>query len=136
MPNDAKSQPISDELMNECYNQTDVPNYRRVADWMEETFRSTDYHSESYNKYTSQKERIEAELKYTKFWRSPLNVLWCKLAKATNIQHPSFKYRRENGLFSMAEVRRIKEYYRSRTEINYLPDEEIHKIVDEFKTII
>ena len=103
---------------------------------MEETFHSTTYKSENFNEYSSQQDRYEFEAKYTKFWRSPLNVLWCKIAKATNIQHPSFKYRRENGLFSMKEVRRLEEYYRSRTEKNYLSDEEIHKIVDSFKELI
>lgn len=137
LPIDAVSQPIEDELMDECYNQTDVPNYKRVADWMEETFRSTTYKSENYNKHTAQKDRIEEEQRYAKFWRSPLNVLWCKVAKATKIQHPSFKYRRENGVFSMKEVKRIKEYYESRTRNNYLSDEEIHRtIVDEFKKLI
>lgn len=137
LPPDAVSQPIEDELMDECYNQTDVPNYKRVADWMEETFRSTTYKSENYNKHTAQKDRIEEEQRYAKFWRSPLNVLWCKVAKATKIQHPSFKYRRENGVFSMKEVKRIKEYYESRTRNNYLSDEEIHRtIVDEFKKLI
>ena len=136
LPSDAFAQPIDDGLMNECYNQTDVPNYKRVADCMEETFHSTTYKSENFNEYSSQQDRYEFEAKYTKFWRSPLNVLWCKIAKATNIQHPSFKYRRENGLFSMKEVRRLEEYYRSRTEKNYLSDEEIHKIVDSFKELI
>lgn len=136
LPVDAPSQPIDDSLMDECYNQSDVPNYKRVADWMEETFAGTEYTSRSFSQYASQKERIDAELKYTKFWRSPLNVLLCKIAKATKIQHPSFKYRRENGLFSMKEVRSLEEYYRSRTKLNYLSDEEIHGIVDEFKELI
>ena len=136
LPVTEKAQPIDDELMNECYNQTDKPNYKRVADWFEETYKSTDYSSANYNKYNSQQERISAESRYTKFWRSPLNVLWCKVAKATKINHPSFKYRRENGLFSMKEVRALEEYYRSRTEKNYLSDEEIHKLVDAFKELI
>lgn len=136
LPVDAPSQPIDDSLMDECYNQSDVPNYKRVADWMEETFAGTEYTSRSFSQYASQQERIDAELKYTKFWRSPLNVLLCKIAKATKIQHPSFKYRRENGLFSMKEVRSLEEYYRSRTKLNYLSDEEIHGIVDEFKELI
>ncbi|MBQ6895817.1 MAG: hypothetical protein IJN69_01235 [Oscillospiraceae bacterium] len=136
LPSDAFAQPIDDGLMNECYNQTDVPNYKRVADCMEETFHSTTYKSENFNEYSSQQDRYEFEAKYTNFWRSPLNVLWCKIAKVTNIQHPSFKYRRENGLFSMKEVRKLEEYYRSRTEKNYLSDEEIHKIVDSFKELI
>ena len=136
LPVDAPSQPIDDSLMDECYNQSDVPNYKRVADWMEETFAGTEYTSRSFNQYASQKERIDAELRYTKFWRSPLNVLLCKIAKATKFQHPSFKYRRENGLFSMKEVRNLEEYYRSRTKLNYLSDEEIHGIVDEFKELI
>lgn len=136
LPADAKAQPIDDALMDECYNQSDVPNYRRVADMLEETFHSTEYHSENYNTHSCQKDRIKQENRYTKFFRSPLNVLWCKVAKATKIQHPSFKYRRENGLFSMQDVRNVKEYYRSRTEKNYLSDADIHLIVDEFKKII
>ena len=136
LPVDAPAQPIDHSLMDECYNQSDVPNYKRVADWMEETFAGTEYTSRSFSQYASQQESIAAELKYTKFWRSPLNVLLCKIAKATKIQHPSFKYRRENGLFSMKEVRSLEEYYRSRTKLNYLSDEEIHGIVDEFKELI
>ena len=136
LPLDAKAQPVDDALMNECYNQTDVPNYKRVADMMVETFHSTTYKSENYNKHSSQQERYDFENRYVKFWRSPLNVLLCKIAKKTKIQHPSFKYRRENGLFSMKEVRDLENYYASRTALNYLSDEEIHKIVDEFKEII
>ena len=136
LPLDAKSQSIDDALMNECYNQTDRPNHKRVADFMEETFKSTTYSSGNYNKYATQQERINAENKYTKFWRSPLNVLWCKVAKATKINHPSFKYRRENGLFSMEDVRKLEAYYESRTKSNYLSDEEIHKIVDQYKELI
>lgn len=136
LPLDAKAQPVDDALMNECYNQTDVPNYKRVADMMVETFHSTTYKSENHNKHSSQQERYDFENRYVKFWRSPLNVLLCKIAKKTKIQHPSFKYRRENGLFSMKEVRDLENYYASRTALNYLSDEEIHKIVDEFKEII
>ena len=36
----------------------------------------------------------------------------------------------------MKEVRKLEEYYRSRTEKNYLSDEEIHKIVDSFKELL
>ena len=136
LPLSEKSQPIDDALMNECYNQTDVPNYKRVADMAEETFHSTTYKSENFNEFATQKERLAFEKKYKKFFHSPLNILWCKIAKATKINHPSFNYRRENGLFSMQEVRNLKAYYRSRIEVNYLPEEDIRKIVDSYKELI
>lgn len=136
LPLDTVCQPIDDALMNECYNQTEKPNYKRVCDWLEETFHSTEYSSKNYNQHSSQEARYESEQKYNKFWRSPVNILWCKIARATKIKHPSFSYRRENGLFSFEEKRRLEKYFSSRIEKNYLPENEIRSIIDSFGEII
>ena len=136
LPNDVPCQPLDDDLFYECYQQTDIPSYKRYCDFFEQTYHDQSYQSHRYWNYSGNKERIADYQKYQKFWNSYINIALCHISKIKALKHPFFEYRRNKGVFSKKEVNEVKRYAQSRTELNYVPDEELRAIIDSFKEII
>lgn len=129
------NQPLDTAKFSECYMQTETPVYKNLCDVLVETFHSTSYTSKTYFPNNTQKDR-DFELRYAKFWHSPLNVFLIKLAKRTSWNIAFFNNRRDKEIPPTKSDPKRDRYYESRIKTNKSSPEEINTLIAKFRTII
>lgn len=127
-----KNQPLDEDAFCSCYMQSETPVYKRICDFLEDTFLSKSYQSVNYPKDNGIFDKI-----YGMFWHSYLNIALCNIAK----KHPQWKHsfwdvRRKVGIFSKEDVKNKFNYHESRMMINYVPEEKIRAVIAQLKNCI